>query len=73
MAFSLWFWAHPRVRCARCGLSATREKSRRYRVDADLWSRKCKGLTETPRPATPFACPDLRAALQAAKKDEAPS
>ena len=73
MAFSLWPFWKPELRCARCGLAVKREGDRRFRVDADVWSRKCKALAEgASRPATPFECPNLKAALHPPHKEEPP-
>lgn len=71
MALGIWTKLTASVRCERCGLKLTAVKTgphTRFKVDADEWSRRCKALTPTGGPGTPFECANLKAATAAARK-----
>ena len=66
MALGLWTALTARLRCERCGLRLEAVKAgphTRFKVDADAWSRRCKALTPSGGPATPFECAHLKAAI----------
>lgn len=74
MAFPRLFFLGGGLRCAECGLALKAVGSgarRRYKVDTEVWARKCKALRETQRPLTPFECPHLKGALHPGRRDDA--
>ena len=71
MSLGLWAKLTAGVRCERCGLKLQVEKMglhTRFKVDPDVWARRCKALTPSGGPGTPFECADLKAATAARKQ-----
>jgi len=71
MALGLWTNLAVGVRCERCGLKLQSVKiglRTRFKVDPDMWARRCKALTPMGGPGTPFECVDLKAATAVARK-----